>query len=107
MINTQHIIALIDRSGSMYSMNGVQNSMNTQLLKDTKDTAEKNQTPTYLTFTTFDNVVENDDTVLFKILKPPELAVFGYNIKEPSTPPDDAPTVNVPAASVKLFVVIV
>jgi len=51
-----HII--VDRSGSMYSMNGVQNGMNIQLLKDTKDTAEKNQTPTYLTFTTFDNVVE-------------------------------------------------
>ena len=28
------------------------------VVKDTKDTAEKNQTPTYLTFTTFDNVVE-------------------------------------------------
>lgn len=51
-----HII--VDRSGSMCSMNGVQNNMNIQLLKDTKDTAEKNQTPTYLTFTTFDNVVE-------------------------------------------------
>jgi len=52
-----HIIT--DRSGSMCSMNGVQIPMNKKLLDDTKEMAEKTETPTFVTFTTFDDEVEH------------------------------------------------
>ena len=52
-----HIIT--DRSGSMCSMNGVQIPMNKKLLDETKEMAEKTETPTFVTFTTFDDQVEH------------------------------------------------
>ena len=52
-----HVIT--DRSGSMVSMNGVQIPMNKKLLDETKEMAEKTETPTFVTFTTFDNEVEH------------------------------------------------
>lgn len=52
-----HIIT--DRSGSMCSMNGLQIPMNKKLLDETKELAKKTETPTFVTFTTFDNEVEH------------------------------------------------
>ena len=52
-----HVIT--DRSGSMCSMNGLQIPMNKKLLDETKDMAEKTNTPTFVTFTTFDDQVEH------------------------------------------------
>ena len=49
---------IVDRSGSMYSMNGVQVTMNEKLLEDAHDTAKESNTPTFVTFTTFDDKVE-------------------------------------------------
>ena len=48
-----------DRSGSMASFRGVQITMIKKLLKDTQTTAIKNDTPTYVTLTTFDNTAEH------------------------------------------------
>lgn len=52
-----HLIT--DRSGSMCSMNGLQIPMNKKLLDETKELAEKTETPTFVTFTTFDDKVEH------------------------------------------------
>ena len=52
-----HVIT--DRSGSMVSMNGLQVPMNKKLLDETKELAEKTETPTFVTFTTFDDVVQH------------------------------------------------
>ena len=52
-----HIIT--DRSGSMCSMNGLQIPMNKKLLDETKELAKKTETPTFVTFTTFDDKVEH------------------------------------------------
>ena len=52
-----HVIT--DRSGSMCSMNGLQIPMNKKLLDETKEMAEKTETPTFVTFTTFDDQVEH------------------------------------------------
>ena len=52
-----HVIT--DRSGSMVSMNGLQVPMNKKLLDETKELAEKTKTPTFVTFTTFDDVVQH------------------------------------------------
>ena len=52
-----HIIT--DRSGSMSSMNGLQIPMNKKLLDETKELAKKTETPTFVTFTTFDDEVEH------------------------------------------------
>ena len=52
-----HVIT--DRSGSMCSMNGLQIPMNKKLLDETKEMAEKTETPTFVTFTTFDDIVEH------------------------------------------------
>ena len=42
---------IVDRSGSMYSMNGVQITMNEKLLEDAHSTAKESNTPTFVTFT--------------------------------------------------------
>lgn len=52
-----HVIT--DRSGSMCSMNGLQIPMNKKLLDETKGLAKKTETPTFVTFTTFDDQVEH------------------------------------------------
>tara|TARA_B100001093_G_scaffold518515_1_gene603636 strand:+ start:85 stop:1047 length:963 start_codon:yes stop_codon:yes gene_type:complete len=52
-----HVIT--DRSGSMVTMNGLQIPMNKKLLDETKELAEKTETPTYVTFTTFDDIVQH------------------------------------------------
>jgi hypothetical protein len=57
MATFTHVIT--DRSGSMGSMNGLQIPMNKKLLDETKELAEKTETPTFVTFTTFDDQVEH------------------------------------------------
>ena len=57
MATFTHVIT--DRSGSMCSMNGLQIPMNKKLLDETKELAEKTETPPFVTFTTFDDQVEH------------------------------------------------